>query len=111
MSFALEWVRKLEFAVQRCLKSNENNLIGGKCGSTYIDRNFHALLSKRFGSAFDDLSFGQKGPGGKLMNAFQVFKRDFGRTDNADEREIGPINLDVPESEYYDPDDRMVLLS
>ncbi|RFU34080.1 hypothetical protein B7463_g2225, partial [Scytalidium lignicola] len=85
--------------------------VGGKCGSTHIDRNLHALLSKRFGSAFDNLPFGLKGPGGKLMSSFEGLKRDFGLNDNNDDRELGPINLDVPESEYYDPDDRIVKLS
>ncbi|KAH8766958.1 Hsp70 family protein-like protein [Hyaloscypha sp. PMI_1271] len=85
--------------------------VGGKCGSTHIDRNLHALLSKRFGLAFDNVPFGIKGPGGKLMTCFEGLKRDFGVIDNGDDRELGPINLDVPESEFYDPVDRLVKLS
>jgi len=61
--------------------------------------------------AFDNVPFGIKGPGGKLMTCFEGLKRDFGVIDNGDDRELGPINLDVPESEFYDPVDRLVKLS
>ncbi|TGO59243.1 hypothetical protein BOTNAR_0166g00110 [Botryotinia narcissicola] len=85
--------------------------IGGKCGSTNIDRNLHLLLSKRFGSAFDDLPFSQKGPGSRFMAAFETLKRDFGRTDEREVGELGPLNLDVMDSDHYDTEDRLVLLS
>ncbi|KAF7946500.1 hypothetical protein EAE96_009497 [Botrytis aclada] len=84
--------------------------IGGKCGSTYIDRNLHSLLSERFGLAFGDISVAQKGPGSRFMAAFEMLKRDFGRNDDKDTVELGPLNLDVPESKYYDKEDRLVLL-
>jgi len=45
------------------------------------------------------------------MTCFEGLKRDFGVIDNGDDRELGPINLDVPESEFYDPVDRLVKLS
>ncbi|PQE13098.1 Hsp70 family protein [Rutstroemia sp. NJR-2017a BBW] len=83
--------------------------VGGKCGSTYIDRNLHSLLSKRFGSAFDDLDFGQKGPGSKFMACFEMLKRDFGHNDDEEERELGPLNLGLPDSEYYDSNDMQSL--
>ncbi len=86
-------------------------LVGGKCGSTYIDRNLHTLLSRRFGSSFKDLAFAQKGPGSKFMVSFEQIKRDFGRNDDRDIQEIGPIRLDVAESEHYNEDERMVLLT
>lgn len=85
--------------------------IGGKCGSTYIDRNFHSLLSKRFGSAFDDLPFGQTGPGSRFMAAFEALKRDFGRNDEREVGEVGPLNLGISDCEYYDEEDRIVLLT
>ncbi|OBT82580.1 hypothetical protein VE02_08680 [Pseudogymnoascus sp. 03VT05] len=85
--------------------------VGGKCGSTHIDRNLHALLSKRFGSAFDNLPFGIKGPGGRFMSSFEMLKRDFGLIDNNDDRDLGPVNLDVPDSEYYDLEDSTVKIS
>ncbi|TGO11634.1 hypothetical protein BTUL_0105g00240 [Botrytis tulipae] len=85
--------------------------IGGKCGSTHIDRNLHIMLSQRFGAAFDDLPFGQKGPGSRFMAAFEALKRDFGRADDREVGELGPLNLDVVDSAYFDEEDRLVLLS
>ena len=85
--------------------------VGGKCGSTYIDRNLHTLLSERFGSRFKDLAFAQKGPGSKFMMSFEKYKRDFGLNDDRDIREIGPIRLDVPDSVHFDEDERMVKLT
>ncbi|CZR67409.1 related to hsp70 protein [Phialocephala subalpina] len=85
--------------------------VGGKCGSTYIDRNLHTLLSKRFGSSFDNIAFAQKGPGSRFMISFEKHKRDFGRNDDRDILEIGPIRLEVPDSEHYDEVERMVKLT
>ncbi|ESZ92367.1 hypothetical protein SBOR_7251 [Sclerotinia borealis F-4128] len=85
--------------------------IGGKCGSTYIDRNLHSLLSERFGSAFDELQFSQKGPGSRFMASFEMLKRDFGRNDEREVGELGPLNLDILDSESYDREDRLVLLT
>ncbi|KAM0183762.1 hypothetical protein ACHAPF_000206 [Botrytis cinerea] len=85
--------------------------IGGKCGSTQIDRNLHIMLSQRFGAAFDDLTFGQKGPGSRFMAAFEALKRDFGRNDEREIGELGPLNLNVVDSAYFDEEDRLVLLS
>ncbi|KAH8808655.1 Hsp70 family protein-like protein [Xylogone sp. PMI_703] len=86
--------------------------VGGKCGSTYIDRNLHSLLSKRFGAAFDKLPFAQKGPGSRLMSSFEKYKQDFGLRDDRDDiREIGPITLDVADSDFYDDEERVVRLT
>ncbi|CAD6450069.1 da6a4bb9-e93e-481b-ba9f-35eb6b8a01e0 [Sclerotinia trifoliorum] len=85
--------------------------IGGKCGATYIDRNLHSLLSRRFGPAFDDVPFGQKGPGSRFMTAFETLKRDFGRNDEKEVGELGPLNLAVSNSDHYDEEDRLVLLT
>ncbi|TVY34708.1 Chaperone protein DnaK [Lachnellula subtilissima] len=85
--------------------------VGGKCGSTYIDRNLHTLLSERFGSKFKDLPFAQKGPGSRFMISFEKFKRDFGLSDDRDIREIGPIRLDVADSVHFDEDERTVKLT
>lgn len=86
--------------------------LGGKCGSTYIDRNLHSLLSEWFGSSFDELPFSQKGPGSKFMTSFETYKRSFGLSDDrGDTREIGPIRLDLPDSEHFDEDERLVILT
>ena len=45
------------------------------------------------------------------MSSFEGLKRDFGSRNDKDDQELGPITLDLPESEFYDPDDRTVKLS
>jgi len=106
MSFALAWVGHLRFSLEKNPMKINGNIMsvvkGGKCGSTYIDRNLHALLSNRFGRAFDELPWGQKGPGSKFMTCFEMVKRNFGLNDEREGQELGPLRLDIPESEYYD---------
>lgn len=95
--------------------ANTRSVIGGKCGSTYIDRNFHNLLSSRFGTAFDDISYAQKGPGSIFMRSFEVAKCNFeGNEDEGEDQfafDIGPLDLSIQNSEHYDPDDQTVALS
>lgn len=45
------------------------------------------------------------------MQSFEVIKRDFGYSDDDTVKEIGPINLRLEESDYYDADERMVKLT
>ncbi|KAH7411293.1 Hsp70 family protein-like protein [Cadophora sp. MPI-SDFR-AT-0126] len=86
--------------------------VGGKCGSTYIDRNLHTLLSNRFGADFDDVPFSRKGPGSEFMRNFERVKRDFGLKEDDDVQELGPIRLNfTPDSEYYDEDEHVIKLS
>ncbi|TAQ85429.1 hypothetical protein B7494_g6250 [Chlorociboria aeruginascens] len=85
--------------------------VGGKCGSTYIDRNLHALMSRRFGTAFENVPHSQKGPGSKFMTCFEKLKQDFGHNDDRGVRELSPINLNISDSQYYDDEERMVKLT
>lgn len=86
--------------------------LGGKCGSTYIDRNLHSLLSRRFGAPFDTLPFSEKGPGSEFMMSFETVKRDFGRDDGDDDiRKLTNLKLDIPDSEFYDQRERTVKLT
>ncbi|KAH9223806.1 Hsp70 family protein-like protein [Leptodontidium sp. 2 PMI_412] len=85
--------------------------VGGKCGSTYIDRNLHAFLSERFGSAFDEVPDAQKGPGSAFMRCFEGVKRDFGRNEERDLVELSPLRLDTEDSFCYDEEERMVILT
>ncbi|OAA45111.1 Hsp70 family protein [Beauveria brongniartii RCEF 3172] len=52
--------------------------IAGKCGATFVDRNFFKLMTDRFGYAFLDLDPEKIGPGSHFMNHFEQHKKDFG---------------------------------
>ncbi|KAL4933394.1 Hsp70 family protein [Aspergillus undulatus] len=86
--------------------------IGGKCGSTAVDRNFYKLMSERFGEAFDDLPIKRKSPGSGFMRAFESIKRDFGSSDEENTFEL-PLNITLvdPDPKYYDEEERMVIVS
>lgn len=45
------------------------------------------------------------------MSVFEGLKRDLGRDNNGDCQELGPLSLDVPESDHYDSDNKLVILS
>ena len=51
---------------------------GGKCGATYVDRNLHDLLTRRYGDAFSSLPISKRGPGSRFMDEFEGAKKDFG---------------------------------
>ncbi|KAE8364462.1 hypothetical protein BDV27DRAFT_128405 [Aspergillus caelatus] len=86
--------------------------IGGKCGSTAVDRNFYKLMSDRFGDAFDNLPMRRKGPGSEFMKQFEIIKRDFGSSDESDYFEL-PLNMTVPDPDpaHFDDEERMVIIS
>ncbi|KAM3433684.1 hypothetical protein MY4824_005810 [Beauveria thailandica] len=66
--------------VQPLLKLREIAVgIAGKCGATFVDRNFFKLMADRFGEAFTDLDPEQIGPGSTFMNQFEQRKKDFSR--------------------------------
>jgi hypothetical protein len=68
-------------------------------------------MSRRFGKTFEDLPFSQKGPGSRFMTQFEIHKKSFGLSDVRENYEIGPIRLNVPGSEYFDEDERSVILT
>ncbi|APA11341.1 hypothetical protein sscle_07g061110 [Sclerotinia sclerotiorum 1980 UF-70] len=85
---------------------------GEKCGSTFIDRRLHFLLSERFGNAFKDLPCEKKGPDSKFMNAWEFLKRDFGHDINdMGTFDLGPLKLNSPSSKHYDDIEHVVHLS
>jgi len=85
---------------------------GGKCGSTFIDRNLHLLMRKRFGKAFEEIEMRRKGPGSRFMNEWERVKRSFGAKGDDQVKEIGPLNLKgVKSSQYFDDEDGMVRLT
>ncbi|EMF08039.1 actin-like ATPase domain-containing protein [Sphaerulina musiva SO2202] len=82
---------------------------GGKCGSTYIDREFIKWMTEKFGSAYTDLKWELRGPASRLMKEFESYKRDFGKSDDAAMYAELPIALkDAPESAWYDELDNIV---
>ncbi|KAK5120261.1 hypothetical protein LTR85_006467 [Meristemomyces frigidus] len=85
---------------------------GKACGSTFVDRNLHALMRERFGQAFDDVEPRRKGPGSRFMNQWESVKRSFGQSGSYLTKEIGPLNMrGVFTSEWYDDEDCLVKLT
>jgi molecular chaperone DnaK (HSP70) len=86
--------------------------IGGKCGSTYIDRNFHVWMSSQFGSAFECLGQDKTGVGSRFMKDFESSKWDFGIESDINKHfEIEITMRGVKSSKYYDADDSTVIFS
>ncbi|KAL3449873.1 hypothetical protein BJX65DRAFT_305887 [Aspergillus insuetus] len=85
--------------------------IGGKCGSTAVDRNFYMLMKARFGKAFDSLPRRRTGPGSEFMNKFEIVKRDFGLSTEDGAVHHLPLNMPLQKAdpEYFDVDERYVL--
>ncbi|KAK3897932.1 heat shock protein SSA3 [Staphylotrichum tortipilum] len=103
------------YSIKRTFPSIEFDEIcvgaGGKCGSTYIDRNFLNWMKERFGEAFENVPARRKGPGSEFMSSFEKAKQSFGTTEN-DSFEIYPIDMQgdfAPEA--YDEDEAAVTLS
>ena len=57
------------------------------------------------------LPFSKKGPGSQLMLSFEKHKQDFGIYDDSRTIEVGPIHLNLPESDYYDDDEHAIKLT
>ncbi|KAM3421123.1 hypothetical protein BST61_g1536 [Cercospora zeina] len=82
---------------------------GGKCGSTYIDREFIKWMEKKFGKSYNDLSWEKRGPASRLMKDFEGHKRDFGKLiDSSLYYEVQVYMKDAKDSKYYDEDDGIV---
>ncbi|KAK8143159.1 hypothetical protein G3M48_007622 [Beauveria asiatica] len=85
--------------VQPLLKLREIAVgIAGKCGATFVDRNFFKLMADRFGEAFTDLDPEQIGPGSTFMNQFEQRKKDFSRENVS--RRAHRIPLFMPAMNY-----------
>ncbi len=89
-------------------------MAGGKCGSTSIDRSFHALMRRRFGEAFSSLPSAKKGPGSKFMREFEGIKKDFSES-NFETHSISlrmpNLDRDTVDSSVYDYDQEEIKLS
>ncbi|KAK1465439.1 hypothetical protein CCUS01_07556 [Colletotrichum cuscutae] len=89
---------------------------GGKCGGTFVDRNLHELLAKRFGKAFTSLPITKTGPGSEFADEFEDKKKDFS-VQSASKR---PMRLSLRMeglgrmsrlADYYDQGQSKVLLT
>lgn len=85
--------------------------MGGKCGSTYIDRKFHSWLAEVFGQEFKELSFDKKGPGSRLMREFELIKRDFGAIHDPNQEFEVTLVMKAKDSMNYDKDESLVKFS
>ena len=91
-------------------------MVGGKCGGTFVDRNLYKLLAKRFGCPFTKLGPQHIGPGSHFMDQFEMKKRDFSQ--KTPSRKPYRLHLPMRElvvtlklEEYYDLDFSAVLLT
>jgi len=85
---------------------------GKMCGSTFVDRNLHELMRKRFGKAFEDVDPRRRGPGSRFMTQWESVKRSFGQSGDYITKEIGPLIMrGVSSSEWYDDEDGSVRLT
>ncbi|PYI36946.1 actin-like ATPase domain-containing protein [Aspergillus indologenus CBS 114.80] len=84
--------------------------IGGKCGSSAIDRSFYRLMFQRFGSAFENLSPRYTGPGSSFMNKFEIVKRGFGQTPQTSFELPLKMKLCRPDPAHYDEEERLVTI-
>lgn len=86
--------------------------VGGKCGSTYIDRNFNQWMSREFGDAYTSLSIKRRGPGSKFMRSFEHAKKSFGSPEMIRPTiEIEDLHMNAPSSRRYDPEEGIVIIT
>lgn len=78
--------------------------IGGKCGSTYVDREFIKWMETTFKGFYTDLKWANRGPTSSLMKAFEGVKRDAGKS--KDPRKYHEMVCVMPgldeDSEHYE---------
>ncbi|KAF1983181.1 actin-like ATPase domain-containing protein [Aulographum hederae CBS 113979] len=84
---------------------------GGKCGSTFIDRQLHAWMSTKFGSTFDKIAFEKKGPGSRFMKEFESQKREFGKSRELNQVFELPLVMPLKDSLHYDSDECVVKIT
>ncbi|EOD52620.1 putative hsp70 family protein [Neofusicoccum parvum UCRNP2] len=75
--------------------------IGGKCGSTAIDRNFNKWMIKTFGAKFTDIPEKRRAPSSLFMKSFEGAKRSFTGDGSMDPIEVYGLNMGDPFT-YYD---------
>ncbi|KAE8446939.1 hypothetical protein EG329_011421 [Mollisiaceae sp. DMI_Dod_QoI] len=76
--------------------------VGAMCGSTFIDRNFDAWMTKKFGSAYTKLSVEERGPSSHFFRQFETVKKNFTGPNHTKRMDVWPINMSASKSSYYD---------
>ncbi|KAK8161278.1 hsp70-like protein [Phyllosticta citrichinensis] len=83
--------------------------MGGKLGSTYIDRNFNQFMIDTYGDAYTQIAPKKRGPGSAMMRSFETAKRTFGSGSHGrnEERliEIEHVNMRAPSTWRFDEDE------
>ncbi|KAF2084380.1 actin-like ATPase domain-containing protein [Saccharata proteae CBS 121410] len=88
--------------------------MGGKCGSTAIDRNFNKWMHATFGQAYEDVKLQRRSPGSKFMRSFESAKKNFGSNPyGGNEGKIIQVDIwmQTRSSELYDEDDGTLMLT
>ena len=102
--------------IPNTVTSKLSHCVGGKYGSTTIDRCLYELLETEFGSNFTELPYSKIGPGSKFMEDWEVVKMNF---DEGNPDEVFSLPLPCLEkklqergiqSSKFDPDDGEVLI-
>jgi hypothetical protein len=68
-------------------------------------------MTTTFGKAYTKLDNRKRGPGSRFMDSFESAKRNFGWSSDDMPIEIGPIDMEIPNTSQYDDFDQLVKLS
>lgn len=93
---------KLLVLTQSCLT------IGGKCGSTAIDRAFTELMETWFGPAFTNLPPPKRDVNSKFMEDFELVKRGFNGS-SLFKKHLLSLKMPLRFFGHYDDEDNVVL--
>lgn len=92
--------------------------VGGKCGSTYIDRNFNEWMTATFGTAYTSIELRKRGPGSQMMQNFETAKMAFGSHRGIDDEhifEVENVNMNILDDnlkfECYDVEEQTIKLT
>jgi hypothetical protein len=71
------------------------------CGSTFIDRNFNAWMTEKFGTAYTSVDMEMRGSSSNFFRQFEIAKRNFSGPNHDKNIDIWPINMKTSRSEHY----------
>jgi len=91
-------------------ESGLKRMVGGKCGSTTIDRDLNKLMRQRFGAAFQSVPLESRGMNSRFMNDFESAKRDFGSARHSMTYRLH-LKMKAPNSRWFEKEDDEVLFT